>query len=368
MKAARLTTIGMIVLISLFSVHALKIATAADGTDALFGDDQQQLLNEANDTVNQELSGSGGITPDSPLWNIERTFERLDLALTIDPKERAQKDAEFARERLLEARRMAEKGDIAALEKAKNAYDEHIASIRVQIRKMKSSNPQDDLQASADIEQELSHQEAAATALSTQFELSQNKGNMKQVERENIVALVKDFGNESTYAKSELQAERQKTKLRLRAEQSLTEEQVNEIEEETSVRVQAERFSQKKDSRSVANETINIAVRAISQANDQLRIINDTEKRNQGQFHSSNATSLVEQAQRALSEGQYRDAQQYALEATREARNSMIISKGKVFNAEERQKVSRQAQDEQKRAQAQRMGLLRQRDRIETHS
>ena len=69
----------------------------------------------------EEVEEEAGITPDSPLYGLERAMERISLALTFGKSAKAKKGLAHARERLMEVQAM-----IAAkkLDKAAKAQDE----------------------------------------------------------------------------------------------------------------------------------------------------------------------------------------------------------------------------------------------------
>ena len=51
-----------------------------------------------------------GITPDNPLWAVDKVLEKLKLALTFDKAKKVEKRIQFAEERLAEAQEMVAKG------------------------------------------------------------------------------------------------------------------------------------------------------------------------------------------------------------------------------------------------------------------
>ena len=53
-----------------------------------------------------EDESTGGVTPDSTLYGLDRAAERLSLLLTIGKAAKAKKGLEHARERVLEARQL----------------------------------------------------------------------------------------------------------------------------------------------------------------------------------------------------------------------------------------------------------------------
>ena len=76
------------------------------------------------------------LTPDSPLYPIKRLLEDLDLLLTFDDVSKAKKLLEYAKMRLIEAEKMAEKGeDVSGLLKDYESY------IRRVVELMRTTDP-----------------------------------------------------------------------------------------------------------------------------------------------------------------------------------------------------------------------------------
>ncbi len=300
---------------------------------------------ESDKVLQEELSGDAGITPDSPVWGLERAMENINLALTFGEEAKARKRLELARERIIEAKVMAERNKVEALQKAKEAHQKHLLELRINLEKLKKDNPRDEMKINAEIEQKLEGQETASAALAAKIELKL-RGNLTEAQMQKLTALIESLKNESAKAKLELRSEKAKAKVRLRAKESLTEEQADEIEEEIEMETEAEKRG--KGEEVVATQFVRIAEKAVSQAKEKIAKIENEEIKTKAEFRLSNATSLLEQAKTALEKKNYAEARMLALQARKEAHNSLIMSSGKNINAEERQKVKEEIKEKAK--------------------
>ena len=79
---------------------------------------------EADATV---LDESAGITPDSPLYGLDKALDKLSLRLTFNEQKRAEKALKIAEERLAETEEMAVEGTQEDVQAAEEAHEEAIA-------------------------------------------------------------------------------------------------------------------------------------------------------------------------------------------------------------------------------------------------
>src|SRR3989338_5702925 len=84
-----------------------------------------------------------GVTPDSPLWGIERALERIDLALTLNKSKKAKKGLAHARERLAEVQLMIAAKKAQHAEKAQQAHDEDLAGVEEAVDDLESDGNSD---------------------------------------------------------------------------------------------------------------------------------------------------------------------------------------------------------------------------------
>ncbi len=85
--------------------------------------EDEELEQEAADEIVDEDPGAvSGVG-----LGLKKFFERVDVALTADQREKAEKELEFARRRILEARKAAMDGKDNAAERARKAHEDALA-------------------------------------------------------------------------------------------------------------------------------------------------------------------------------------------------------------------------------------------------
>jgi hypothetical protein len=86
---------------------------------AVHEDGHEEIAEEENELTDEDA----GITPDSPLWGVERAFERINLALTFDKAAKARKRLVIARERLAETSAMVKAKKLDHAARAQERHD-----------------------------------------------------------------------------------------------------------------------------------------------------------------------------------------------------------------------------------------------------
>ena len=97
----------------------------------------------------------GGINPDSALWELDRLFENIDLLLTTNKIEKAEKRLKIAQERILETKAMIKKNDLEAAEKSKIKYDELMDNVKNDISELKKEDAVKEIKKIDELEKEL---------------------------------------------------------------------------------------------------------------------------------------------------------------------------------------------------------------------
>lgn len=80
-------------------------------------------VSDNGETTTAEATVSAGITPDSPLYGLERAMERISLSLTFNKAKKASKALGYAEERLAEVEEMAEEDNVEAAQEAQEDHD-----------------------------------------------------------------------------------------------------------------------------------------------------------------------------------------------------------------------------------------------------
>lgn len=93
----------------------------------------------AEDNSNEIEVVDAGVTPDSPLYGLERAMERIQLAFIRNKVERAKFKLDLAEERLAEAEEMFEENNTEAAEEAQELHDELINETEEEIEELESN-------------------------------------------------------------------------------------------------------------------------------------------------------------------------------------------------------------------------------------
>ncbi|MEX0920562.1 MAG: S8 family serine peptidase [Candidatus Pacearchaeota archaeon] len=117
-----------------FEAYAYVANVTEEDTEGAEGETEETNETEEDSEETEEDSErvSPGTKPGDVFYGIERLFERIGLALTFDPLEKAKLHVRHSEERLAEAEALSEKGDLEGTGKALEDYERSINnSIRV---------------------------------------------------------------------------------------------------------------------------------------------------------------------------------------------------------------------------------------------
>ena len=104
-------------------------------------------------TVTPQEVEDAGVTPDNRMiWGIDRAFERISLALTLNKAAKARKGIAYAKERLAELKLMVRENKADAAEKAAEAEQDDIADAEQAASEISSDNPEEELALQNDIQ------------------------------------------------------------------------------------------------------------------------------------------------------------------------------------------------------------------------
>ena len=148
------------------TIPILMIAILAFGMVAPFVAAEDVAVNDGTGETEVTVVDAG-ITPDSPLYGLERAMERIHLAFVRNKLGRAKLKLRFAEERLAETEKMIEVGNDEAAQEAQEAHDETLAEVEDDVQEIESDgNEQTAEIALGDVEQLqlrlLSHAERVA--------------------------------------------------------------------------------------------------------------------------------------------------------------------------------------------------------------
>lgn len=172
--------------------------------------------NDILDTEADEVDP--GITPDSKLWGIDVTLDRISLIMTRDKVERANKGLLIAQERLAEIKAMGEAGEIGPLEKAQKSHDAFLKGVGDNIDDI---NDEDDF---GELESELELE----TKLDKHLEdIEKVKKILSESDDETISAMSALLEDQAERTKLKVVAKRKGTKLSIIDETGASESELN---------------------------------------------------------------------------------------------------------------------------------------------
>jgi hypothetical protein len=177
-----------------------------------------------------ELEGDPGITPDSPLYGLERAMERIGLALTFNKARKAEKGLIHAKERLLEARKMAEEGNIEAFEEAQAEHDEIMEEVEENVEELEEDTDEDTAEDTA--EKVVGLQRAILAHQHRLETLRRVVENAPEAARANLERVLAKMENKTTEFEQKVEMKRERVKTKLRAIKNMTEEEIEEELEE----------------------------------------------------------------------------------------------------------------------------------------
>ncbi len=169
-----------------------------------------------------------GLTPDSPLHIFERSFERIRLAFTADPEKRTEKALEIARERLMEAKKMAEKGNAKAAGRAQKGHEQMMEKIEDSARKISDDNSRTRLERQIEIENEL---EEHMMEIESVESLVKSRANIRMDNSDSVEAinLLSKFRAKTESTKAEIERERGNTIVKLKLETGQSDNDIMQV-------------------------------------------------------------------------------------------------------------------------------------------
>ncbi len=167
-----------------------------------------------------------GITPDSPLHFFERSIDRMRLAFTADPERKAEKAMEIARERLMEAKKMAEKGDAKAAGKAQRLHEQMLARVEDSARKISDDSSRTRLEVEIEIENELDEHRMEIETVESRVKSRISLSDSNSVEAVNLLSR---FRTETERVRAEVEKEKEKSITMLKLETGQSDDEIRQI-------------------------------------------------------------------------------------------------------------------------------------------
>ncbi|MBI2625349.1 MAG: cupredoxin domain-containing protein [Candidatus Nealsonbacteria bacterium] len=118
-----------------FLANAQEEVLPASNVNALVAQDEAVLAGDLG-------VGDSGILPDSPFYFFKNTFRGVRSALTFNQERKAELKLQFANEKIIEAQKLAEKGNFKVLEKHLKNYEKDVEGANKIAENLKDKNPE----------------------------------------------------------------------------------------------------------------------------------------------------------------------------------------------------------------------------------
>ncbi|MBW2980755.1 hypothetical protein KY360_05045 [Candidatus Woesearchaeota archaeon] len=169
-----------------------------------------------------------GITPDSPLYGLDRAIERISLKLTLGKSAKAKKGLAHARERLMEVQAMIAAKKMGAAAEAQEEHDDIMDDVNDQVADLGDGDIGEELADELELEAALDeHEEAVQELNSVRLKA---KGALTAEQQTQVDALVASLEASAVEAKINVQVKKEKTKIKIKATQGLTDEELDALE------------------------------------------------------------------------------------------------------------------------------------------
>src|SRR3990172_1898246 len=188
-----------------------------------------QETSASDEASDDNLEGDPGITPDSAMYGLKLGWEKAGLWFTFNQERKAEKEMEHARRRLLEVRKMAEKGNIKAMERAQEKHDELLAKAQERLASIQEDSQESQIK---DTARKVVRLEIAARAHENRIEVLKDilaEKNLSDEAKVAIEAAIARMENKTANFEFRLEEKKDRIKTRLRA---VTEKNESEIETE----------------------------------------------------------------------------------------------------------------------------------------
>ncbi len=170
-----------------------------------------------NDTANAPNTGEPSIAPDSVFWGLKNALDKVSLALTFNPQSKAEKGLRIAEERLREFRKMAEKGDVRAAEKAKLSYDDYVRKAKTAADEIDDDNKTVEIEKQIRIQKRVEEFEGVFENESTSLKVKiHTKGNLTAEQKALIDSLIQSMQNQTGALKVQIEQNKEKIKIQIK--------------------------------------------------------------------------------------------------------------------------------------------------------
>ena len=219
---------------------ALPVALAQENTT-----EAEPVLISASDVNETELDedlGDPGITPDNPLYGLDRAIERIQLMLTFNKAEKAKMGLEHARERLSEVKAMVEQNKLNEAETAQEGHDSELAEVEAEIEGISEENATSEMEDVVALKDQVNEHRMLVERVDGA--LIKTKGNLTAEQQAMLDDLLSSIENTSLKLKVEVQNKAESTQLKIKVQTGKSDDEVNAIVAEIQETYQLENKGQ----------------------------------------------------------------------------------------------------------------------------
>ncbi len=213
---------------------------------------------------------NAGILPDNLLYSIDIAIEKINLALTFSDEEMISKELEFAKERLSEARFMAEKRNMNAMKETEEEHGRLLADVKARIKNL-DGDPSS-LHVYLQTEKEFEEYKLAAEEEFQKMDLKElrsltieSDGKLTEEQLDQIKLIISNLKGQAGETETEVNNEKTKLKIKIKnktgkSDQEI-EDEVENIEDEVGLKDVQKEFAPRliADLRNEYNETVSKA-------------------------------------------------------------------------------------------------------------
>jgi len=194
------------------------------------------LAEETAETV------EAGVTPDSPVYGLERAMERISMALTFGKAAKAKKGLMHARERLAEVRAMIEAKKLDKAQKAQKIHERIMEDVEENINEI-SEDPEEELESEVDVEKEIIQLDEDLAELDEDVNTAIET--LTEGERIEVTETFEAIEERTQKVRERIKEKREKTKIKLKTKAGMTDEEVEDLEREVEKEANLEQLRQR---------------------------------------------------------------------------------------------------------------------------
>jgi len=163
----------------------------------------------------EEPTDDPGITPDNPLWGLDKAIEKIELALTLGKSAKAQKGLQHAHERLLEVKEMIEKNKLEYVEKAEQAHTQTLTKVRARIQALEEED-EEDIEKVAELENTLDNQEDELDNIRTKVKIKIEGLTLTEEQIARLFVFINSLDENIERVRIDIENKQERTKIKIK--------------------------------------------------------------------------------------------------------------------------------------------------------